>query len=334
MSISDEEALQAASGLEMQEIGHSMARSLYKKPMTLLLEGDLGAGKTTFAQGFARGLGLSAEITSPTYALEQRYGTILSHIDLYRLQPKQAQEFMQQLDDWQGIRLIEWPSRMEGIPWDIKVSIKENGENGRIATIVCRDIDIPEDKDINEWLKETKLQKHIIAHMGCVAAMAEKTADALLKQDRFIRKNALRAAALCHDLLRFTDFPETTSDLYPSASEREKDTWTALKKQYGTPHEHAAEKFLINKGFPVIGEIVRTHRGGGIDEAKQPKTIEQIALMYADKRSMNDTPVSVDQRFDDFISRYGNGKESHACKEWRTLVKEAESFLFPDGVPF
>ena len=53
--------------------GASLAASLYTVPLTLFLKGELGAGKTTFLQGFAEGLGIRERLTSPTYALEQRY---------------------------------------------------------------------------------------------------------------------------------------------------------------------------------------------------------------------------------------------------------------------
>lgn len=334
MSILDEITLKAATSAEMQKIGHSLALSIYRKPITIILEGDLGAGKTTFVQGFAKGLGLQEAITSPTYALEQRYKDILSHIDLYRLQPAQAHEFLEQLDDWQGVRVIEWPERHEALSWDIRISMKETSDGSRTIVITFQDIPIPTEKEVQAWYKETRIQPHIIKHMECVATMTDNVVTSLLRNQRCIRKKAVHAAALCHDILRYADFKDTQAGNYPTSSDEEKTIWNTMKETYGTPHELAAEKFLQAKGYPDIGYIVRTHRGGGMDHAEQPKTIEQIVLMYADKRSLNDTSVTVDERFDDFMKRYGNGKESQASKEWRAAVKDAEKTLFPDGVPF
>lgn len=88
----------------------------------LLLQGDLGSGKTTLVQGLARGLGIAEPVTSPTFALVQEYpeGRIpLYHLDLYRLSPAEVQQLQPEyywLEAPPGIVAVEWPERLPAWP--------------------------------------------------------------------------------------------------------------------------------------------------------------------------------------------------------------------------
>ena len=82
----------------------------------LCLVGDLGAGKTLFTQGFARGLGVTGEVTSPTFALMNQYcGRLpVTHFDLYRLEREEELDeigFYEFAEPSGGVVLIEWADK-------------------------------------------------------------------------------------------------------------------------------------------------------------------------------------------------------------------------------
>lgn len=79
----------------------------------ILLAGDMGAGKTAFAQGFGRALGITEPITSPTFTVVHTYDTgrvTLHHADLYRLDRRSEVDDLglDELTEGQGILLVEW----------------------------------------------------------------------------------------------------------------------------------------------------------------------------------------------------------------------------------
>lgn len=96
---------------EMMELGKTLAQQVCSGDV-LLLDGDLGAGKTTFTKGLALGLGIKRNIKSPTFTLirEYRDGKLpLYHMDMYRLEETGAGDIG--LDDYfngNGVCVIEW----------------------------------------------------------------------------------------------------------------------------------------------------------------------------------------------------------------------------------
>ena len=314
--------------------GRSLAKSIYPRSLDIVLEGELGAGKTTFIKGFAEGLGIRDTVISPSFALEQRYGKVLSHIDLYRLTPVQATEFMRTQDSVDGIRVIEWGKRDASLKHDILITIDEESERERTLTCTFSDIRIPSDAEIAEWIRDVKLPQHIVKHMDKVTSVADRMCDHLLSQGRIVRKNAVHASAKAHDLLRYVDFTSWTTDTFYASTEEERRVWGRIKEQYGVPHERAVARFMKDKGFNDIGDIICKHRGSCDDPkgAENVWTIEQMVVAYADKRMLFDTPVTLDERFDDLCKRYGNNTENEERQAWRRTMQNVERYLF-DGSP-
>lgn len=105
----------STSAAETEQVGFEMAQAILS-PAFVCLYGELGAGKTTFAKGFARGLGVGETVRSPSFALIMEYpsskGRFL-HVDLYRLEDS-AQILNLGLDELAegAIVLVEWADRL------------------------------------------------------------------------------------------------------------------------------------------------------------------------------------------------------------------------------
>lgn len=101
----------------------------------LLLDGEMGAGKTVFVQGLAAGLGISETPTSPTYAYMNDYDGRLFHYDCYRIEtPEQAERLgLADYFDMGGVCVIEWWQNIAPLlPENCKrVRITKIGENAR-----------------------------------------------------------------------------------------------------------------------------------------------------------------------------------------------------------
>ena len=101
----------------------------------VLLDGDMGAGKTAFSKGVAKGLDIDEEVTSPTYAYMNDYDGRLFHYDCYRIESVAQAESLGLADyfDMGGICLIEWSQNIAPLlPKTVKrVRIKKIDENTR-----------------------------------------------------------------------------------------------------------------------------------------------------------------------------------------------------------
>ena len=306
---------------------HSIPRDRLRT--IVALRGELGAGKTTFVQGLGKALGIKQSMSSPTFALEQRYfdGALpLLHIDLYRLtDPLQADAFIEEaLDDWQGLCCIEWPERLSKLPDEcIEVFLTDPHRMGRELEVIFGDTPLPSRTEIEQWREECMTPENVVAHCDAVAELCREIATTLRQKGTVVRIEAVAKAGELHDMLRFIDFknggkPAHIENPTPQQQER----WDQISTQYPEKtHEIAARDFLVSRGYPLLGSIVEKH---GFLETKGERTLEEKILFYADKCLKGPQFVSVDERFADFNERYGPSPERDA---WYEEVKRIEAEL-------
>jgi tRNA threonylcarbamoyladenosine biosynthesis protein TsaE len=337
--VKDTLTIRLADAKKTRHCGSSLAGTLYDLPVDVVLSGPVGAGKTTFVQGFAEALGISEAVLSPTYALEQRYttaqGTPFLHLDLYRIAPDRVAETLAHSDTHEGIRCIEWADRMEKSDHaghgTIAIALEETG-NERTCNITFDDVAFPTRADIEQWREEVLLPVHIINHCDAVAAFAQKCANVLIKEGMIIRPLLLQRAGELHDLFRFVDFREGAAPEGLSYKPGSAPVWKSWKERYpGMKHEELCATYLREKQFDALASVIEVH---GLQlPSPERVTIEQQLLFYADKRVNVDRVVSLQERFDDFQQRYSDGVLTAQSKIWHAEARSIEKSLFQDNPP-
>lgn len=133
--------LRTTSPGDTREVGAATA-SVVAAGDVVLLSGELGAGKTVFAQGFARALGVSDAVTSPTFTLVHTYRGRLPvvHADLYRLDSTEevADLALGELLDDGGVALVEWGETAGGVLGDDHLIVEidyGDGDDTRLVRI-------------------------------------------------------------------------------------------------------------------------------------------------------------------------------------------------------
>jgi tRNA threonylcarbamoyladenosine biosynthesis protein TsaE len=138
--------METSTEAETEHAGETLGRTLVAGDVVLLF-GDLGAGKTAFVRGMARGTGANPdEVSSPTFTIVQEYAgrsATLYHVDLYRLEPAEIDDLgLDDLVSADGIVAIEWADRWNGRPDDVtEVQLERRGEDRRAIQIrpgACR----------------------------------------------------------------------------------------------------------------------------------------------------------------------------------------------------
>lgn len=144
----------ANSSQQMVELGQSLAEFL-RPGDNIELIGDVGAGKTTFTGGVARGLGVTGDIQSPTFTISRVYDlpdqNYLVHYDFYRLNQAgiMGDEFYESIEDQKTIVIIEWGDIVDDILPAERISITITP-----LTVDKRRLEVRTDRDLSKWYTE------------------------------------------------------------------------------------------------------------------------------------------------------------------------------------
>lgn len=111
-----EYTLKVNSSNDMVAFGEKLGRFL-EENMVILMEGDLGAGKTTMTKGIAKALGVTRVVNSPTFTILKIYDGRLKlyHMDVYRLSNDSGDEYLEEYFEAGGVTIIEWAHQVSSI---------------------------------------------------------------------------------------------------------------------------------------------------------------------------------------------------------------------------
>ena len=124
---------------ETQALAQKLAE-IVEPQDTITLEGDLGAGKTTFTQAFAKGLGITRIVNSPTFTIMKQYnGRLpLNHLDVYRLEDSDEDLGWDEIFYGDAVTVVEWAHLIErDLPGErLAIEIRRVDENARVITLI------------------------------------------------------------------------------------------------------------------------------------------------------------------------------------------------------
>ncbi|MDH5596567.1 MAG: tRNA (adenosine(37)-N6)-threonylcarbamoyltransferase complex ATPase subunit type 1 TsaE [Candidatus Peregrinibacteria bacterium] len=315
---------------ETIELGIQLAARL-KPGQAVLLFGELGAGKTHFTKGIAKGLGIDEMIKSPTFTYVNQYdleGNLrFYHYDLYRL--NHGDEFFSigledSLHNPHVINVIEWADRLAGLHPKEYVRVDFVGEvDHHEISFEFFDNGIAPEALVEKLWEDWTCPVHVRAHQKQVAKVALQIGRALNEKNILVDLNLLNTAALLHDMARVVDFLSLEKSKFDEEITDEKwSRWQDLRQQFkGMNHGDAAAGSLLEEGYNKTAEIIRLHRSTAIlDEAEKFSLLEIAIVYYADKRVKHDEIVSLKERFHDGRERYGN----HDNEEQKAIYLEVE----------
>ncbi len=327
---------------ETMNLGFQLASRLHPS-IPVLLFGDLGAGKTYFSKGLAKGLGISSIIKSPTFTYLKTYPIPFKpwtffHYDLYRL--KNGDDFesiglYDSLSDSSVINLIEWADRMT--EWTIQNYVRVDFKimhQYHELTIQFQDSEIVPNVLVDQYWDLFSTPLHVRAHCKKVADICLQIGRAYIKKNILVDLNLLNTAGLLHDMARICDF--ITMDRHHFSEDITEDKWEKwvdLRRQFkGINHANIAQQILLKDGFKKTADMILYHDSSSIIDHPQVFSQLEIAILfYADKRVKHNQVVDLKERFRDGCERHGkenDNKRKVFFEEVESKTYELEKKLF------
>ena len=166
-----------------------------------------------------------------------------------------------------------------------------------------------------ELIREAQMLEHIAAHSLQVCRVATLLAKHMQLQVKILNLQLIQASALLHDITKTRSF------------------------QTGELHSETGCHYLTDRGYPEVGDIVRQHvRLDHYFESDAPTEAEIVN--YADKRVLHDQIVSLQDRMDYILQRYGNSPIAKDRLQWlwdKSIIQESRIFRYlpfePENVP-
>lgn len=311
----------AKSPEETMQLGERLAKKL-KASDTVLLYGDLGAGKTHFTKGLAQGLGIEEKIKSPTYTYVNKYQEVgsrkqeidLYHYDLYRLNEGDdltSIGFWESIEDENAINIVEWADRISGqalhqIENQVVVCISEIKEGREIEIKFSRPTILTE-SEIENYYTEWATPMHVRDHCKTVTNVAMQIAQSYTAVGEVVNFELLYTACMLHDMNRICDFKELNRDkFFEEITDEKWQRWLDLRNQFkGAHHSEIAHDIFMERGYIETAKVIQAHRSDYlITKPELFDCLEKKIIYYADKRAKHDTIVDVKERYRDGKERY------------------------------
>lgn len=330
---------------EMQSFACQMAKRMDIFPeggKVILLNGEMGAGKTTFCRYFSEYFGI--ESSSPTYSLVETRSSqkaTLIHADFYRENPSRSYEiFSEYWDEYSEnpdtFFLLEWfPESLreeffDDIPVvDLRFTVPENTTVREINLSFCNpcSASVPQAYALQ---KKWKTPVHVQNHIEVVRKVSVFCAQKLWEQGVPVDMQLVEASALLHDAVRYVDFSSFTEEDFRHYKEEitpEKlDFWKKIRAQYRTVHHaHAMQHILELENLHATARTVASHYTGEIYRIT-PFSWEEKCVYYADKRALHDLCVPLSQRLEDGRIRYNHEKNPQLEEKIYAMENELQQY--------